>query len=375
MPDRGIREHVIAKARRVVVKVGTNSICDARGRLDYKSMRALARQLAALMKSGRSVTLVASGAIGAGVGELDLPGRPRAMRQLQAVAAVGQGQLMRTFHDLLARHGVKVAQVLLTREDFEHRRRYLNIRNTLQALSEYGAMPVINENDAVAVDEIRFGDNDIIAAHVANMLAADVLIFLSTVDGVLADGRVVDVIEQVDEAALSLAHAGRSALGSGGMSSKIAAAGMVTRAGEVAAIANAREPDVLVRLLAGERIGTVFVPARRKLSGRQRWIGQASRPAGRILIDEGAAKALLQGGKSLLPSGVVGLAGSFRAGATVAVVDPAGREIARGLTSYASDEIDKIKGLKTGQIARALDLAPGQKPDDEVIHRNNMTLR
>jgi len=370
MPDRPIRQTLAHSARKIVVKVGTNAICDEAGRLNRRAAGRLARQIAALMHSGLSVTLVASGAIGAGIGELDLPGRPKTLPMLQAVAAVGQGQLMRTFHDLFARRGLRVAQVLLTRDDFEDRTRYLNIRNTLAALAECGALAIINENDTVAVDEIAFGDNDILAALVAAMLGADLTVFLTTVDGVIKDGKVLDVIEQVDEKAMGLAGPGHSPLGTGGMASKLSAAGLITRAGEAAVIANARTPRVLLRLLAGERIGTVFVPSQRKLSSRRRWIGQAARPAGRIVIDQGAARALSQRGKSLLPSGIVAVSGRFRRGDTVVVVDQTGREIARGLANYAAEQVDRIKGLRSSQIARQL----GNKTYDEVIHRNNMTL-
>ncbi|HOD82899.1 MAG: Glutamate 5-kinase [Planctomycetes bacterium ADurb.Bin126] len=370
MPDRYVREQVIPQARRIVVKVGTNSLTDEHGRLDHAIIARLADQIARLMARGLSLTLVASGAIGAGMAELDLPGRPKTMPLLQATAAVGQGQLMRVFHDAFARHGVKVAQVLVTRDDFEDRTRYLNIRNTLQALEEVGALPILNENDAVAVDEIRFGDNDMISAHVTNLLAANLLVLLTNVDGVLKDGKLMDVIEQVDESALALATAQRSKLGSGGMGSKISAAALVVRAGEVAVIAKAREHDVLIRLLDGQRLGTVFVPAHRKMSSRRRWIGQASRPAGKVMVDEGAAKAIAQGGKSLLPSGVVAIHGSFPKGATVSILNLAGRQIARGLTNYSSQQLDRIKGLRTSQIAKVL----GDKPYDEVVHRNNMTL-
>lgn len=370
MPSTELRQQRIAKARRIVVKVGTNALTGEDGRLDVRVVSALAGQVANAMDRGVSVTLVASGAIGAGLAELDLPARPRQLAMLQATAAVGQGQLMRTFHDAFAPHGRKVAQVLLTREDFEHRTRYLNIRNTLSALRDCGAVAILNENDAVAVEEIRYGDNDIISAMVANMVRADLLVLLSVVDGVLKDGQVVDVIEQVDERTLSLAHGARSKLGSGGMGSKMTAAGLVTGAGEIAVIANGKTDNVLTRLLAGEAIGTVFVPARRKLSSRRRWIGQAARPGGKILVDAGAAKALLAGGKSLLPSGVVAVDGRFKKGATVSVLDATGREIARGLANYSAEQIDKIKGLKSAQIAKVL----GAKPHDEVIHRNNMTL-
>ena len=370
MPDTKVRQEIVARAKRVVVKLGTHAICDARGRPDRRVLTRLAGQIAAVMKSGVSVTLVTSGAIGAGMGELGLSKRPRTMPKLQACAAVGQGQLMRVFHDLFARRGISVGQVLLTRDDFEDRTRYLNIRNTLAALAEQGALAIINENDAVAVDEIRYGDNDIIAAHVTNMLSADVLVLLSNVDGVLADGRVVDVIEQVDDEARALVSGGPGRLGSGGMASKLEAARLVTRAGEVAVIAGARAPKVLTKLLSGGKVGTVFVPQARKMSSRRRWIGQAARPSGRIVVDAGAARALSHGGKSLLPSGITAAAGQFEKGATVAVVDAAGNEIARGLTNYSSEQVRIIKGLKTSQIAKAL----GDKPYDEVIHRNNMTL-
>jgi len=369
MPDQAIRQRVLCNARSIVVKLGTNAITDDAGQLDRKVITSLVRQIAAVRKAGVSVTIVSSGAIGAGLPELDLTERPRTMPMLQAVAAVGQGQLMRVFHDAFARRGVKVAQVLVTADDFRQRTRYLNIRNTLAALRECGAIPILNENDAVAVEEIRFGDNDVIAALVTNLLGADALILLTCVDGVLDGERVVDVVEQIDDAR-RLVGAGRSRLGSGGMSTKLEAAGQVTRAGEVAIIANARMPKVLTRLLAGERVGTLFVPARRKMSSRRRWIGLASRPAGTVYVDAGAARALMRGGKSLLPSGITSVAGTFGKGATVSVVAPDGEEIARGLTNYSAEQIDKIRGLKTSQIPRVL----GDKPYDEVIHRNNMTV-
>jgi len=369
MPGAAVRQNVIANARRIVVKVGTNAICDRTGRPNRRDMANLARQIAQVMQSGVSVTLVASGAIGAGLGELDLAARPKTMPRLQAAAAVGQGQLMRTFHDVFARYGVRVGQVLVTRDDFEDRTRYLNIRNTLRALAEYGALPIINENDTVAVDEIRFGENDVLAAIVASMLGADLLVLLTVVDGVMRDGAVLEVIEQVDDEVMSLAGPGQSELGSGGMASKLQAAGIVTRAGEAAVIANARTPKVLTRLLAGEPLGTVFVPARRKMSSRRRWIGLAARAAGTVTIDAGAARALSCQGKSLLPSGITAVSGEFPKGAMVAIVGPDEVEVARGLTNYSAEQIARIKGLKTNRIAAAL----GDKPYDEVVHRNNMT--
>ncbi len=370
MPSKALRKNVIAAARRVVVKVGTDAITSDDGKPDRKVISSLSRQIAEAMHAGVSVSLVASGAIGAGVGELGLPGRPRTLPMLQAAAAVGQGQFMRAFHDAFARHDIRVGQVLVTREDFENRTRYLNIRNTLASLAELGAVAIINENDAVAVDEIRYGDNDIIAALVATMVQADVLVLLTVVDGVLREGEVVEVIDGVDEDALSLAGVDRSRRGSGGMSSKLSAAGMVTRAGEAVAIANARTPNVLRKLLAGEQVGTVFVPGQKKMSSRRRWIGQAAKPAGRIIIDDGAVRALRRQGRSLLPSGISAVAGRFIKGDTVSIVDSSGAEVARGLTNYSSEQVQQIMGLKTSQIAKAL----GDKPYDEVVHRDNMTL-
>lgn len=371
MPDKAVRENIIAAATSLVVKVGTNSICHAAGGVNPQAVAHLAGQIAPIMQAGIRVTLVASGAIGTGLAELGLKSRPGGMPMLQATAAVGQGQLMRAFYDAFARHNVKVAQVLVTRDGFENRTRYLNIRNTLGALGELGVLPIINENDTVAVDEIRFGENDVLAAMVANMLRANVLVLLTNVDGLMQDGRKLDVVEQVDEQAMALVTTDKSKLGSGGMATKLAAARLVTGAGDVAVIANANTPDVLGKLLAGQRVGTVFVPAKHKLNSRRRWIGAAARPAGKIMVDDGAAKALTQRGKSLLPSGIVAIMGRFPKGATVAVIDSAGHEIARGLCNYAHDQLDRIKGLKTTQIAKVL----GDKPYDEAIHRNNLMLR
>jgi len=369
MPDTKARQ-VVRQAKRIVVKVGTNAICAAAGGVNPRAVRRLAGQVADVRRRGVRVTLVVSGAIGTGVGELNLPGRPRNMPRLQAAAAVGQGQLMRTFHDVFARFDLKVAQVLLTRDDFDDRARYLNIRNTLAALDEWGVVGIVNENDTIAVDEIRFGENDILAAMVTNMLGADLLVFLTGAGGVIKDGRVLDVIARVDADVMSLVTDDRTSLGVGGMSTKLEAAGMVTKAGEVAVIAGYDEPNVLTRLLDGERIGTIFLPAQRKMTQRQRWIGQATRPAGKIVIDDGAVAALTKRGKSLLPSGVAAVSGRFSKGAVVAVVDSTGRQIARGLTNYSAGQLAKIKGLRTSQIRKVL----GDKPYDEVIHRNNMLV-
>jgi len=363
------RDNLVARARRIVVKVGTNALTGAGGRLDVGFARTLSGQIAGALGAGVDVTLVSSGAIGAGIAELDLSGRPRNLPLPQATAAVGQGQLMRTFHDAFAGFGVKVAQILLTREDFHERARYLNIRNTIAALADCRALPIINENDTVSVDEIRFGDNDLIAALVANMIDADLLVLLTDVDGFLRGGKVVARLEAVDEGVIADAG-GPGRAGMGGMRSKLQAAGMVTGAGAAVIIANARAKDCLARLLAGEELGTLCVPARRRMSARRRWIGHAARTSGKLHVDAGAALAVREGGKSRLASGITGVIGRFAKGATVAIVDPEGRQIARGLANYSADQIARIRGIRSSQFAKVL----GDKPYDEVVHRNNMTL-
>ena len=363
------RLDALGDTRSVVVKCGTSSLTESSGRLDPAAVSKLCAQLAKLMDSGRSVTLVASGAIGAGMGELDLPHRPETLPVLQAVAAVGQGQLMRAFHDEMEKHSCLVGQVLVDREDFEDRRRYLNIRNTLFALHERNILPVINENDVVSVDEIRFGDNDIIAAHITNMLSADVLILLTTVDGILDAEKTIDTVHDIAQVRL-LVSGDKSRLGSGGMDTKLAAAEMVTSAGEAAVIANIAEDDILDRIVSGESIGTFFIPADKRLSSRRRWIGQAARAAGSIIVDEGAVRALKEHGKSLLPSGITAVDGEFSSGEIVSVLDSGGNELARGLTNYDSRQLKSIMGMQTSEIAGVI----GDKPYDEAIHRNNMTL-
>ncbi len=351
------------------MKVGTNALTDESGRLDTAFAASLSGQIAGALRSGVDVTLVSSGAIGAGIAELDLPGRPKTLPMLQATAAVGQGQLMRTFHDAFGEFGIKVAQILLTRDDFHDRTRYLNIRNTIAALTESRALAIINENDTVSVDEIRFGDNDLIAALLANMIDADLLVLLTDVDGFLRDGKVVPRLEAIDEGAFADAG-GASRAGVGGMRSKLEAAGLVAGAGSAVVIANARADECLARILAGEDLGTLCVPARRRMSARRRWIGHAARTVGKLYVDDGAAHAVSDGGKSLLASGVTEVGGRFAKGANVAIIDPAGRQIARGLTNYSAEQIDRIKGLRSTQFAGIL----GDRPYDEVVHRNNMTV-
>lgn len=294
------------------------------------------------------------------------------MPVLQAVAAIGQPSLMSMYEREFARHELLVGQVLVTRKDFEQRNRYVNISNTISALQRLKAVPIINENDTVAIDELdRFADNDTIAAMVTNLLRADLLVLLTVVDGLLdSGGQLVDLVPAVNTEVKSLARAERSPLGSGGMFSKLGAARMVSEAGECVVIANGREPGALLRLLNGERVGTIFAPAARKLSARQRWIVGAARPTGVIVVDAGAANAVHTQGKSLLARGVTRIEGKFDRGSIVQIAGPDGRVLAHGISNYSSTELAMIKGLKSCEIAAAL----GSKPFDEAVHRDNLVI-
>ena len=370
MTGTHLRQHALPAVKSIVVKVGTNALCGPDGQLDNAAVESLCAQLLELRERGLEVTLVASGAVGAGMAELGLTERPTAVPQLQAVAAVGQRVLMQAFGQRLSPAGLHVGQVLVTAEDFPEHARFLNIRNTLLSLHSLGVLPIINENDATAVYELRYGDNDLIAAHVAAMLSADALVLLTTVDAVLDNGRPLDVIAEVNDETMLLVEDSKSALGSGGMGTKLQAAKLAIRTGGIAVIANAREERILLRLLDGETLGTVFVPADRKLSSRRRWLAGPSKPEGHIRVDAGAAKALLEGGKSLLAIGITAAEGEFSKGDVVCVLDPAGAEIARGLTNYAACDLAKIIGQRSEMFEQIL----GESPYDEVVHRDNLVL-
>src|SRR5688572_19912683 len=366
------RKQHLAAVKTVVIKLGTQLLSDKDGRLDAAYVGEIARQVAELRSRKIGVTIVSSGAIGAGLRELKLPKRPTDLAKLQAVAAVGQRRLMDVWAAAFAPHSMPVAQILLTREDVDDRTRFLNVRNTIHAIHELGAVPVINENDTISTDElvkISFGDNDILAALVTHALRADLLVLLTVVDGILDDaGRPVRLVDDVDRAR-ELVRTEKSALGRGGMNSKLEAARMVTESGEAMVIADGRMENVLPRVLGGEEVGTLFVPAGRKRSGRSRWIGSA-RAAGKITVDPGAAAAVSEKNRSLLPAGIVRVEGAFERGDVVEILSPEGECIARGLTNYASDDVERIRGKKTQEV-RAL-LADGAY--DEVVHRDNLVV-
>ena len=365
------RSQYLSRVRTAVIKLGTQLLTDKSGRLDVEFVGSIARQVAGLREKGVAVTVVSSGAIGAGVAELGLPKRPTDLARLQAVAAVGQRRLMDGWADAFAQFKLPVAQLLLTREDIDNRTRFLNVRNTIHAAQSFGAVPIINENDTISTSElvkITFGDNDILAALVAAALRADLLVLLTVVDGLLDEsGKSVRLVENLEQAR-SLVRAEKSAAGKGGMNSKLEAARMVTDAGEVMVVANGREASVLERIMSGEEAGTLFVPSPKKRSSRSRWIN-AVRPAGSIIVDAGAVKALVEKNRSLLPAGIVRVDGNFAPGDIVAIVTPDGETIvARGLSNYAAADVDKIKGKKTAQVRELL----GEAAYDEVVHRDNL---
>jgi len=371
------RKEIIQRVKLFVIKVGTHVLTDEAGKFDSRTTAHLAEEVARLKDSGLNIIIVSSGAIGAGMAELGLKKRPETLPALQATAAVGQSSLVRMYNEVFMRHGFRSAQILLTWEDFENRRRYLNVRNTIGTLLELSTIPVINENDTVSTDEIKFGDNDILSAMVTNLVNADMLVMLTNVDGLMPSEaeagdttRPVDYVESITDKLLSHVQQEKTTLGTGGMETKLKAAEMAMKGGAAVIIANGKKRNILAKILAGERVGTLFFPGVRKLASRKKWIGFSTRVKGKIFVDEGAARALKEKGKSLLSSGITGVTGSFSEGDTVAICDEADVRFARGLANYSSEEVDKIKGLRTDKIAAVL----GSKPYDEVVHRDNMVI-
>jgi len=373
-----LRQEIAALASTIVVKVGTRVLTRDDGQLDAERIQALADQLHRVLSTGRKAVVVSSGAVGAGMGRLGVKTRPADLAHLQAVAAVGQPVLIETYERALHAHGRHVGQVLLTAEDLEHRARYLNARNTLLKLLEIGAVPIINENDTVAVEELQttFGDNDRLAAIVTNLIRAPLLVLLSDVEG-LFDGdprepgrRVIATVDRLDESILSLVRDRSGGVSKGGMASKLEAARLATAGGENVIIACGRSPDILPRIIAGEPVGTLFLAQGRSVAARKRWIGLTVKPRGRLILDAGARKAVELQGRSLLAAGVVEVEGTFNKGDVVALRGPDGVEFARGLCNYSADEMHRIRGLKTRRIAEVL----GQCPYDEIIHRDNMVV-
>lgn len=366
----------------VVVKVGSRVLAREDGTLGDEHVAAIADQLARITREGRKVVLVSSGAVAAGMGRLGWKRRPADLAELQAAAAVGQSRLIESYNKALAPHGLNAAQVLLTAEDLQHRARYLNVRNTLLALFRCGAIPIINENDTVAVDELQisFGDNDRLAALVTNLLRAPLLVLLSDVEGLYdrnpsdSEAQVIPVITSLDEAQRKLVHDGpageRLQLSRGGMASKLRAAGIASRAGENVVIARGRRPNVLIDILAGAEVGTLILAEGRTVGSRKRWIGWTAPPRGKLLLDAGAAAAVQAQGRSLLAVGVKSVDGNFVKGDVVSLCDMTGAEFARGLVNYSSAQVMTIAGQPKERIAELL----GRCPYDEVVHRDNLVV-
>jgi len=357
-----VRNALLKDVSRIVVKLGTGVLTDSRKQLDLAQMEQLVAQVAAQRQAGKQMVLVTSGAVGAGMGALGCAKRPAQLAELQACAAVGQTRLMATYEALFSRFDLHVAQVLLTHDDLEHHERHLNARNTLVTLLERGVVPIINENDAISFTELKFGDNDKLAALVASLLPADLLVILTTVDGVIenfgeANPKTIPTIEQIDQTVEQLASGTESATAVGGMASKIQAAKIATRAGIPLVIASGKKKAVLARVMAGEVEGTIFVPQPNKLKGRKRWIAFFHHPRGSLFVDEGAKQALRENGKSLLPPGVARSEGDFAAGDIVRICDLNGTEFARGIAKFSAAEI------QSRQLPRA-----------EVVHRDDLVI-
>jgi len=369
------RRELVRKAKRIVVKVGS-SVLTSDGQLRSRVFGDLARQIHEA-EGNRQFVIVSSGAIAMGSRMLGWSHPGRSIPEKQAAAAVGQIGVMETYQRRFSRYGRKVAQVLVTRSGLQDRERFLNARHTLTTLLDLGVVPIVNENDTVATEEIRFGDNDNLSATVLNLVGGDLLVLLSDVDG-LYERRpepgeplppLIEVVERIDERIERAASGAGSAFGSGGMTTKLQAARTAAASGAATVVCSGRRRDSLARLLAGEPIGTLFLPGDR-MASRKHWLAFTTRPRGELVLDAGAVRALRERGKSLLPAGVVAVRGRFGIGDPVACVDAAGLEIARGLAAYASGEVERIRGLDTRKVAKVLGYSNG----NAVVHRDDLVL-
>jgi len=370
------RKELLKPVKRAVVKVGSG-VLTAKNGLNMAVIEDLATDICALRSKRLQIILVSSGAIASGLKKIGLSKRPQSVSQQQAVAAVGQSSLMMAYEEAFGRHGQKVAQILTTRDDLTHRRRYLNARNTLFTLLSWKIIPIINENDTVVVDEIKFGDNDNLSAMVTNLSESDLLINLTNIDGLFdkdprthKDAKLIRVVEKVNRKVTRSASSIPGFLGRGGMASKIKAAEKVALAGVPTIVANGLKPRILKQIFTGKEEGTLFLPQEMTLCSRKHWIAFTKSPKGEIVIDRGAEKALVERGKSLLPSGIREVRGRFSLGNSVLLISETGKKVAVGMVNYHSSDINKIIGAKTAEIESRL----GFKNDDEVIHRDNLVL-
>jgi len=370
------RKGLLRSRKRSVVKVGSGVLTGSNG-LNMAVIDQLTTDICALRKGGMEVILVSSGAIAAGLRKMGASKRPQSLSQQQAVAAIGQSSLIMAYEEAFGSHGYKVAQILLTRDDLTHRRRYLNARNTLFTLLSWKIIPIVNENDTVVVDEIKFSDNDNLSAMVTNLTESQILVNLTNIDGLYdkdprthSDATLVEVVEKVDRRLTRSASSIPGFLGTGGMASKLRAAQNMALRGVPTIIANGLKPNILNRIFSGKNEGTLFLPREVPLCSRKHWIAFTKSPKGKVVIDRGAEKAILNQGKSLLPSGILTVEGRFSMGNSVLLTNEAGKEIAVGMVNYHSGDIKKISGAKSTEIESRL----GFKHDDEVIHRDNLVL-
>lgn len=368
----------LKNAKRVVIKVGTSTITYANGKRNFSQIDRLAKEISDLQNQGKQMILVTSGAVAVGVDRMGLPGKPKTIPGKQAAAAVGQGVLMHTYEKFFADYGQIVAQVLITKTEAIDRHRYTNTRNTFMELIRQGVIPIVNENDVVALDELKIGDNDNMSALVAGIVDADLVIILSDVDGLYTanpqthpEAKLVDTVQEITPEIEASAGGVGSARGTGGMATKIQAAKAATSSGIQLVIASGTEQNAIPRILQGEPIGTLFVSRENRLQFRKRWLAFGAQIAGSIVVDDGCAQAIHKaGGCSILPAGIYAVEGEFTPGSTVRVIDKDAHELARGLVHYSSDELKLIKGCKSGDIEKLL----GHKNYDEVIHRDDLVI-
>ncbi|KAF0157050.1 MAG: glutamate 5-kinase [Syntrophaceae bacterium] len=370
------RLETLAHTKKILIKIGSAVLTGSEG-LDLKIIDALVQEMCDLTRRGFSIVLVTSGAIASGKHRLNITGKLKSIPEKQAAAAVGQGRLMRIYSKAFEKNNLFVAQILLTLSDLTDRQRYLNIRNTLSTLMEWHVTPIINENDSVAVDEIKFGDNDNLAAMIANIIEADLFINLTATDGLYdcnpsqsKKAKLIPLVCEITDEIEGMATSETSSVGTGGMKSKIIAAKKVTSIGIPCIIAPGKKKKILSDIMAGKEVGTLFLPQTSRLNSKKYWIANTLRPRGRLIIDDGAKKALLDKGKSLLPSGISAVEGEFDTGDPVHCMDGEGNLLAKGLVNYSASDIRKILGLKTPQIFSVL----GHKDYDEVIHRDNLVI-
>lgn len=368
----------LKKAKRIVIKVGTSTITYANGKRNFSQIDRLAREISDLQNQGKKMILVTSGAVAVGVDRMGLPGKPKTIPGKQAAAAVGQGVLMHTYEKFFADYGQIVAQVLITKTEAIDRHRYTNTRNTFMELMRQRVIPIVNENDVVALDELKIGDNDNMSALVAGIVDADLVIILSDVDGLYTanpqthpDAVIVPEVAEITPEIEASAGGVGSARGTGGMATKIQAAKAATSSGIHLVIASGTEKNAITRVLQGEELGTLFVSRENRLQFRKRWLAFGAKIAGSIVVDDGCAKAIRKaGGCSILPAGVFAVQGEFLPGSTVSVIDKDAHELARGLVHYSSAELEQIKGCNSSEIANIL----GHKNFDEVIHRDDLVI-